>query len=140
MNKLLQFVALLLTLSVPAQPLLAKIACHRPSCTNQRTMHCCQHAGSMATTTASMPGMDCDGTSAAGPMIRLCMDDGCCAVSAQPTAQLPTPRIAAVSHQATVPTPAFMRTPSLQAPVRLVPGLADGRHTARYILFHDFRI
>ena len=139
MKKWLQVVALLLTLTLSAQPVLADTACGQRSCGSRPTMECCPPP-----TAVSMPampmGMTCGQPQpmANGPMH--CAGSTCCMLSpatvpAITTSNLPTPIAARFT---TLPT--TWGTSATLSAIKRPPGPRQVLPTARYILFRDFRI
>jgi hypothetical protein len=141
MKKLLQFVALFLTLTVSAQPVLADSPCTQRGCGTLPTMACCPPISRAA---QSMPAMPMDMTcgqsrpGASPPMH--CGGHACCMVSAAivpaiATASLSTPTACCASI-----LPASLHILPTVSAAKRPPGPGTVPTTARYILYRDFRI
>lgn len=139
MKKLMQFVALLLTLSVSTLPILAQLACAQRACGNRPSMACCPSSNSTSLPAVLM-GMTCSQTNPTATAPILCTADHCCIIS---TAIAP----AITSSTLTPPTAniAFILPGRMQLrsafgvtkpPIIPNPALP----TRRYILFRDIRI
>ncbi len=138
MKKRLQFVALLLTLTLAAQPVFADNACGQRACGNHPTMDCCPHPNSTA---MPMPmGMSCGQSRPVATAPMHCTGQACCMISpatvlAVTASNLSTPVAASITS-----LPATSWTPVALSATRRPPGPRPILPTARYILFRDFRI
>jgi hypothetical protein len=136
MKNLLQFVALLLTLTLAAQPVFADSGCSQRACAHHPNMDCCAHPG-----TGAMPmNMSCGQSRRGATTPVLCFADACCMISAATipaiaASNLPIP----VAADLTV-LPAALWTPLALNAIRRPPRPSLVLPTARYILFRDFRI
>lgn len=139
MKKLLQFVALVLVLSVSAQPALTESACSQRACGNQRMMDCCSQAKSMAA--AAMPmDMNCGENGPVATSPRLCADVTCCPVSATSVPAILAPDTSTTAIQIGSIPLAIWLTPATPVARKRPPRPGATLPTARYILFRDFRI
>jgi len=141
MKKLLQFVALFLTLTVSAQPVLADSPCTQRGCGTLPTMACCPPTSRAA---QSMPAMPMDMTcgqsrpGASPPMH--CGGDACCMVSAAIVPAIAAPTLTISTASCVSILPASLRMPPTVRETPPPPGPRPILPTARYILFRDFRI
>jgi len=129
MKKILQIVALVLMLLLGAEPVFAEGDCgQRTCCGNHCTADCCGHPGEM-TMQASAMRLDL-----------ACEHRGCCMVSAG-TAPMVMPAASATAGQLSVVAAFVVQTKfPLWMQAKSPPGPRAAVTTARYILFHDFRI
>lgn len=135
MKTLLQFVALLLALSVSAQPVLADTACAQRACGSHPTMDCCPPAS-----TAMSMGMTCGQSHPAITAPMHCIGDICCIASAPILPGIPAPRLLAPVAPSVQILPAAVSIPSTLSAIKPPPGPRPQLPTPRYILFRDFRI
>ena len=138
MKKLLQSVALLLTLSLTAQPAFAEYPCAHRACGTSGAMACCPPTTSAMS--AMPPNMHCDQPrpTASSPM--QCSNGNCCTVSAAVVPTVPWPRLVTPSITPLAILPAAFPIPSASRPLHTPPSARSFLPTPRYILFRDFRI
>jgi hypothetical protein len=129
MKKILQFVALVLMLLVGAGPVFAEGDCvQRTCCGDHCTADCCGHPVGM-TMRASAMRLDL-----------ACEHRGCCMVSAG-TVPMVMPAASAAAGQLSMVAAIEVQTRfPLWMQAKSPPGHRAAVTTARYILFHDFRI
>ena len=135
MKKLLQFVALLLSLTLSAQPVLADTACAERACGSLPTMDCCPPAGS-----SLQMGMACGHSHPATTAPMHCIGDICCVSSAPTLPGIPAPRLLAPAAVTISSLPAAVWIPSTLSALKPPPTPRPLLPTPRYILFRDFRI
>lgn len=140
MKKLLQFVALVLMLSVSAQSALTENACGQRACGNHRTMDCCSHANGTAMAATMPMGMGCGEVGLVATAPRFCAEDTCCTPSGAGVPTIFAPNASATAIQGGSITFAKWLTPPAPVAWKRTPRPGATLPTARYILFRDFRI
>jgi hypothetical protein len=140
MKKLLQFVALVLALFIPAQPLLSECAyTEQRACDSQRMMDCCPPADGAQMVASTLPMVQGE----PGPMVvgpRLCNEGSCYAVSAEMAPAIPATNASGVVGDGASVVRATWLAPKIWATAKRLPGVRVSSPTARYILFRNFRI
>ena len=141
MKKLLQFVALFLTLTVSALPVFADSPCTQRGCGTHPTMACCPPTSGAAKSMPAMPmDMNCGQSRPGANAPMHCGGDACCMVSAAIVPAIATSSPSTPTASCVSILPASLRMlPTLSA-TRRPPGPRPALPTARYILFRDFRI
>jgi len=138
MKKRIQFVALLLALTLSAQPVFADNACGHRTCGNHPAMDCCPHPNSTAMT---MPmGMSCDQSRPVATAPMHCTGHACCMISPATVPAITASNLSTPISASITILPATPWTPVALSATRPPPGPRPILPTARYILFRDFRI
>ncbi|MGA7155721.1 MAG: hypothetical protein WBY53_02675 [Acidobacteriaceae bacterium] len=139
MKRVLQFVVLVVTLSLAAQPVIAEGACGQQTCGHHQTMDCCRHQHASNERNSMPMGMHCGDTQPSSSARKYCTSDTCCATLPLAALAVVSPGNAwSIASPATILAPVAVAQPaSLAAPDP--PGLHP-RSSPRYLLFHVFRI
>lgn len=134
MNKRLQLVALLLSLALSVEPLLADSFCGQRACDNHPAMQCCRPTGH-----SSMPmSMDCAQPYVSAPT--RCAGDDCCMLSPAAAPSLVSPVLLGTNSGGVLVLAAIVHSLAATHTAKRPPGPHIFLPTPRYLLFRVFRI